>query len=125
VSDHYIEFGFQRSSCITCHATASISREIAVSPSGRPFTSLPNGQAKAVCSITPGEGDDLEGCKQLIGEDAFKPGTGTLLMERGVPDPKWFQKDGKPFYLQTDFVWSIPFRGKSEAGAPPSRCIWQ
>jgi hypothetical protein len=37
-------------------------------------------------------------------------------------DPNWFQKDGKPFYLQTDFVWSIPFRGRSEAAAPPSRC---
>ncbi|WP_144030580.1 hypothetical protein [Bradyrhizobium japonicum] len=122
VSDHYVEFGFQRSSCITCHATASISREIALSPSGRPFTSLPNGQAKAVCSITPGTGDDLDSCKQLIGKDAFKPGPDTLLVERGVPDPNWFQKDGKPFYLQTDFVWSIPFRGRSEAAAPPSRC---
>jgi hypothetical protein len=124
LSDHYVEFGFQRSSCITCHATASISREITVPPAGRPFTSLPNGQAKAVCSITPGEGDDLDFCKQQLGEDAFKPGTGTLVLERGVPDPKWFQKDGKPFYLQTDFVWSIPFRGRSEAAQPQSRCIW-
>src|SRR5262249_34307494 len=69
-SDPLNDFGLQRSSSITCHPTASISREIAVSSSGKPFTSLPQGQPKAVCSLTPGTGDDLDFCKNLIGKDA-------------------------------------------------------
>jgi hypothetical protein len=126
MSDHYIEFGFVRSSCMTCHATAAISREIVTPPPpGRPFTSMPRAQQKAVCAISPDlKGDDLEQCKAALGEDAYKPGTGTLLVERGVPDSRWFQRNGDSFYLQTDFVWSIPFRGRSETVPPPNRCIW-
>lgn len=128
LSDHYIEATFLRSSCMTCHATASISRVIVTPPPpGRPFTSMPNGegQTKSICALSPYlTGDDLKQCKAVLGEDAYKPGTGTLLVERGVPDFRWFQKDGNAFYLQTDFVWSIPFRGRSEAAPPPARCIW-
>lgn len=116
LSDHHLEFRFQRSSCITCHATA------AISPIGR----IPDAQFLALCSITPGF-PDLQitpaFCKEKIGEDAFKPGTDELRFERGVPNPHWFEKDGKPYYLQTDFVYSIK-RAKSEAAPPPSRCIW-
>ncbi|HZM90870.1 MAG TPA: hypothetical protein VFF31_30400, partial [Blastocatellia bacterium] len=43
LSDYYVEFGFQRSSCITCHANATIS----------PTSSMPLAQPKAVCSLTP------------------------------------------------------------------------
>ena len=116
LSDHYIEFGFQRSSCITCHATANIS----------PSTIMLNAQQRAICSLTPNLPDikfTVDYCKGIIGADAFKPGTDELRVERGVPDPRWFEKDGKPYYLQTDFVWSI-IRAKSETGAPPARCVW-
>jgi hypothetical protein len=123
LSDHYVEFGFVRSSCMTCHATATISGEIATSSSGRPFTSISDAQAKAVCAITPAN-VDIAKCKKLLGDSAFQAGTDKLIVERGVPDPAWFQKNGLPFYLQTDFVWSISFRGKSEAKPPPARCIW-
>lgn len=117
LSDHFVEFAFQRSSCITCHATATISQN----------TPLPAAQARALCAMTPtlpALGLDPVVCRGLIGEKAFETGTDKLLMERGVPDPEWFKKDGKPFYLQTDFVYSIPFRGKREASAPPARCLW-
>lgn len=126
LGDHYIEYGFVRSSCITCHATAAISREIWTSDVGRKFTSMPRAQQKAVCSITPDSGGGFDECskEEVIGTGAFRPGTKELSIERGVPDPVWFMKDGEQFYLQTDFVWSIPFRGRSEASAPPERCLW-
>ena len=117
LSDHYVEFGFQRSSCITCHATATIS----------PTNSMPRGQFKALCSLTPSLPDiglTIDACKSIIGEDAFKAGTNELRFERGVPNPVWFEDNGKPYYLQTDFVWSIRFRGKPETAPPPARCIW-
>lgn len=127
LGDQVVEFGFLRSSCMTCHANATISKEIWTSPAGRKFTSMPNGQPIALCAIEPkyADPDDPIGtCKKLIGEDAFKAGTDILLVERGVPDPVWFEKSGKPFYLQTDFVFSIPFRGRSETSPPPDRCRW-
>jgi hypothetical protein len=125
LSDHYVEFQFVRSSCITCHALATISSEIATSASGRKFTSIENAQAKAVCAITPDSpAVDPPTCKQLLGNDAFQPGTDKLVMQRGIPDPKWFHPDGKPPYLQTDFVWSISFRGRSETTPAPKRCMW-
>lgn len=80
LSDHYIEFGFQRSSCITCHAQANGS---------------PDGSLGPVQTINV-----------------------------GPPDPDPFLKNGKPFYIQTDFLWSIPFRARSETGEPPQRCAW-
>ena len=124
LSDHNVEFGFVRSSCITCHATATISREIWLSGTGRKFTSMPNGQQRAVCAMTPADGGGAKQCGPLLGDGAFQPGTEKLVMERGIPDPRWFERDRKPFYLQTDFVWSISFRGKSEAAPPPARCNW-
>ena len=117
LSDYYVENGFQRSSCITCHATATIS------PEGR----IPDGGRKALCSLTPNLPDfdlPLSLCRALLGDDAFKPGTDELRVERGAPDPHWFEKDGKPYYLQTDFVWSVPARAQQETVPPPGRCIW-
>jgi hypothetical protein len=125
LSDHYVEFDFLKTSCMTCHSTATISPEIETSDSGKKFTSLANGQALAICSIQPdAKKVGFDNCKKLLGDAAFKSGTNVLVTPRGVPDPIWFRKDGKPFYMQTDFVYSIPFRGKSEATAPPPRCIW-
>src|SRR5262249_38025274 len=104
LGDHNIEFTFVRSSCITFQATAAVSSETWTSQTGRKFTSMPQAQQKAVCSITPNDAGGVEACKQVIGADAFRPGTDTLVIERGIPDPKWFERDGKPFfYLQTDF----------------------
>ena len=112
LSDHYVEFGFQRSSCITCHATATISPDGSEGPN----------QPMSLCLLSP----DIIGepCKQMIGEHLFKPGTLELWHERGAPFAEWFEQNGSPFHLQTDFVWSIPFRARSESSPPPSRCIW-
>lgn len=93
LSDHYIEFGFQKSSCITCHATAHGSPDGTVGPT----------QPMALALLRDKTGDD----------------------ERGPPFPSWYLKDGKPFFMQTDFVYSIPFRARREMAAPPSRCLWQ
>jgi hypothetical protein len=115
LSDHYVEFGFQRSSCISCHATATISR---IGP-------IPDAQQRSVCALTPKMGGPIEKCKELLGENAFKPGTEQLVSERGPPDPAWFEVGGRRFH-QTDFLWSIPFRAYRvlEKGPPPSRCVW-
>ena len=118
LSDYYVEFGFQRSSCITCHATATIS----------PTSSMPGAQPRALCAITPDLPDAglaLATCQKILGQDAFIPGTNQLRIERGVPDPVWYEKNGKPYFLQTDFVWSITFRGRPEKSPPPARCIWE
>ena len=32
----------------------------------------------------------------------------------GLPDPAAFQKDGQIEFLQTDFLWSMAFRARSE-----------
>lgn len=116
LSDHYVEYNFTNSSCITCHATA------AISPKGL----LPNAQKKALCAMTlnvPDHGVTPTTCKNIIGLQSFKPGTDELVFERGVPDPSWFVEDGIQ-YIQTDFIWSI-LRGNKETVDPPQRCIWK
>ncbi|MCI0564467.1 MAG: hypothetical protein MN733_38845, partial [Nitrososphaera sp.] len=117
LSDQFVEFGFQRSSCISCHATANIA------PDGG-FVGL---QAKALCALNgsvPEIGLTVEACKQEIGAHLYRPGEDKLFDEYGTPYARWYKKDGKPFYLQTDFLWSITFRGRPETSPPPSRCIW-
>ncbi|CAG9226230.1 conserved exported hypothetical protein [Paraburkholderia sabiae] len=117
LSDFYVEFNFQRSSCMTCHATAATS-DTGPMPSGL-------GQTLALCSMAP---EQVKGgvvrCKQLLGESAFNANTGKLLVERGVPDPNWFKKNGLQYYQQTDFLYSMPFRAQDESAAPPARCVW-
>ena len=78
VSDHYIEFGFEKSSCMTCHANAN------------------------------GSPDGSKGPAQTLGI--------------GIPLPETFLKNGKPFFMQTDFVWSIPFRAKPSTKPLPTSC---
>ncbi|MDE4922903.1 hypothetical protein ACUXAV_005818 [Cupriavidus metallidurans] len=119
LSDYYVEYNFQKSSCMTCHATASISKE----------GSMPFAQKRALCAMTLSSSDpDLDvnpsSCRTLLGEQWFQQGKDQLLFERGTPDPSWFKKDGVSFYLQSDFVYSIPFRAKKEVSAPPARCVW-
>jgi hypothetical protein len=117
LSDHYVEFGFQRSSCITCHATA------AMSPTGP----MPSGLQRSLCALNgavPGLNLDAARCRRFIGSDAYRPGTDVLVSERGAPDPHWFEdSNGRPYYLQTDFVYAIPARAQNEQQPPPARCI--
>ena len=40
----------------------------------------------------------------------------------GIPDPDAFKKDGKLYFIQTDFLWSIPFRAKEEQKPPGAHC---
>jgi hypothetical protein len=47
------------------------------------------------------------------------------IIDIGPPPPDPFLKDGKRYYLPTDFVWSIPFRSRKEQQAAPARCIWK
>jgi hypothetical protein len=56
-----------------------------------------------------------------LGRLAVTPGRQRLLVgPLGVPNPKWFEDDyGRTRYLQTHFVWSIPFRALSTAVDPP------
>ncbi|GAB2177795.1 hypothetical protein DLREEDagr8_33530 [Dongia sp. agr-C8] len=85
LSDHYIEFGFQRSSCITCHAMA-------------------HGTAEGV-----------------NGQDFDDPTGPIQTIDVGVPSPSPFDS-AEHFYIQTDFLWSIPFRARAEKAAPPNHC---
>lgn len=123
LSDHYVEFGFQKSSCITCHATATIATTSAPRRVG-----MPAGQSRAVCLLDPNQPPFSEPavCKRWAGEHLFKPGTDELVEERGAPLPEWWFKDGKEAYFQTDFLYSIPFRAGQveEKGTPPDRCRW-
>lgn len=118
LSDYYVEYTFQNSSCITCHSTAAIS----------PVGPLPNGQRKALCAMTLNVPDkdfnvNTAACKELLGQASFKPNSDELLFERGTPDPSWFTDKGTE-YIQTDFAFSMPIRSKKEEAAPPKRCIW-
>lgn len=113
LSDHYVEFGFQRSSCITCHATATISSDGSAGPI----------QEMALCILSP----DILGadaCKAFVGEDLFVAGSNKLIMEHGTPLARWYEVDAKQVHFQTDFLWSLPFRARGETSPPPDRCKW-
>lgn len=103
LSDYYVEFGFQKSSCITCHSTASIARSSAPRRVGMPF-----GQSRAVCLLDPKQPPFSEPsfCKQWAGAHLFKPNSDDLIEERGSPLPEWWIKDGNVAYFQTDFLYS-------------------
>lgn len=141
LSDHHVEFGFQKSSCITCHATATIATTYRKDAS----TAMPAGQSRAVCLLGPNQPPFSEPalCRRFAGLHLFKIRTDAqgkpvldtqgnlqysddLIEERGSPLSEWFVINGKPTYFQTDFLYSIPFRaGKvDEAGNPPARCAW-
>jgi len=68
------------SSCLTCHAKATISDRINHSIADQPFL---------INSLQP-----------------------EFLL--GLPDPDVFQINGQMEYLQTDFLWSMPFRARGE-----------
>ena len=94
LSDHYIEFGFTKSSCITCHSQASSNlRRDPDDPSSE--RRYPDGPTQTIDVGTPDAKAyfDDEGMTRL----------------RVIP---------------TDFLWSIPFRVKPEVSPPPVRCSW-
>lgn len=97
LSDFYIEYEFTESSCITCHASAKGHPEPPRTADGK-LERSPSGRIVA----------------------ASQGPVQTLSL--GAPDAASFLKDGKPFYVQTDFLWSIPFRAREEQSPPPSRC---
>ena len=38
----------------------------------------------------------------------------------GAPDPAWYLgRDGRRIYMQTHFLWSLPFRALSRERSPP------
>lgn len=138
LSDHFVEFGFQKSSCISCHATATISTDF---PQGS-GNALSLAQQRSICLLDPSI-FQTGFCSRLVGEHFYKldldangkpklDGEGNLIRknelieERGTPVHDWFLKNGEEFYFQTDFLYSIPFRAGrvEEANAAPQRCMW-
>lgn len=95
------------SSCITCHARASVNHGVAV-------RGLPQEQ--------------LDGSKPLHLEFLQPPKS--LLNPRtgyaGAPDPDWFFQrhsgvgNGLPIVFQVDFLWQLPFQTKPRQGFNPS-----
>ncbi|WP_169977566.1 hypothetical protein [Tautonia rosea] len=94
LANSQIEHGFQqKSSCMTCHARATVGLR-----SARP--GLPRWQAHTLPL-------DL----------AIRP---VLDEAVGAPDPDWFVDDyNEPIFLQTHFLWSLPFRALSTEVRPP------
>lgn len=102
-----IERGFQQtSSCITCHARATVGL--------RTTTPLPDGRV-----ADPNLPNSLPTFVQVLSQP------GTLARVRvgavGTPDTRWFQDDrGATRYIQTDFIWALPFRVLSTKESPPA-----
>jgi hypothetical protein len=94
LANSQIEHGFQQtSSCMTCHARAAVGLR-----SQQP--DLPRWQANTM--------------------PVNLPPNPVVVGPLAAPNPKWFEDDyGRPRYLQTHFVWSIPFRAMSTTADPP------
>ncbi|GAA3086772.1 hypothetical protein GCM10010520_36550 [Rhizobium viscosum] len=117
LSDAHVEKGFVRSSCITCHSTAVISPDDTKSVAS---------QAAAMCILTPTVPEfdlDPKGCREIIGDKYFMKDD-KLVAERGAPLPEWYMKNDKLFFIQTDFLYSLPQRAQKEMNSPPKRCVW-
>lgn len=115
LSDAVVEKGFVTSSCITCHATATISAK---------GGGMPEGQQKAICLLSP-ETIGYDDCRKLIGDRYFVHDKDEIVSTRGAPLPEWYyDKSDKLTYLPMDFLYSIPQRAQVETSSPPVRCIW-
>lgn len=86
LSNPVIENGFQQSSCITCHARASI---------GTPFRAPDGTLSDRANTLSTGDPELGAPNETLFGAG---PGLAAQLVQ----------------YLQTDFIWSAPFRAKRE-----------
>lgn len=95
VANSQIEKGFQQtSSCITCHARATVGLRSS-DPRSSPVRtfSLPVFEARAPFAL------------------------GSI----GSPKSSWYVDEfSRPRFIQTDFLWSVPFRACSESETPPS-----
>ncbi len=96
-----IEHGFQMSSsCMTCHSRASAGLR-------RHRPDLNQFQPNTLPVFTPQFED---------GKIRFGP--------IGAPNPNWFRADESRLrYIQTDFVWVLPFRANSVNETPPTKPI--
>jgi hypothetical protein len=103
LANSQIEHGFQQSSsCITCHSRAAASLR-------RFRPDLPPCQPNTLPVFLSSMEDP-----QLDNEGAIRFGP------IGAPDPAWFRVDGaRNRYVQTDFLWTIPFRANSQFEIPP------
>jgi len=99
LSDPHIEDKFQKSSCITCHALATIGRK-------RPAT-----------GPIPPPANNI---------NFVEPSGVSVGMPIGTPNPNWFFEP-RGFrdrilhqdYVQLDFLWSMPFRASRKSSACP------
>jgi hypothetical protein len=55
---------------------------------------------------------------RLKGKDRGESQGPLQTTDVGIPDHDAFKKDGKLYFIQTDFLWSIPFRAKEEQKPP-------
>jgi hypothetical protein len=103
VSNPVIESGFQQSSCMTCHSYASSAARGATLPdSGSRIAKGARTQLglAGIRNIGSQAGDTgVPACARFFTPGGSKTGT--------CPDP-FEARD--PLYVQTDFLWSIPFR---------------
>jgi hypothetical protein len=95
LSNTLLERGFQQtSSCMTCHARASVGlRSQRAGAPGWQVNHLP----------------------------AFSATSPALVGPLGTPNPSWFLNEYlQPRYIQTDFIWSLSFRALSTKVDPPT-----
>ena len=103
LANSQIEHGFQQSSsCMTCHSRAVVGLRAA-----RP-------------DLSPCQPNTLPVFLQSTEEPALDNIQAIRYGPVGSPDPNWFHADGaRPRYIQTDFLWSIPFRALSKYEVVP------
>jgi hypothetical protein len=103
LANSQIEHGFQQSSsCITCHSRAVVGLR-----SSRP-------------DLNPCQPNTLPVFLYSTDEPGLDNVGGIRYGPVGAPDPSWFRVDGaRPRYIQTSFLWSIPFRALSKYEIPP------
>jgi hypothetical protein len=101
LSNPVVEATFQKSSCMTCHSYASSAADASAPRRG---TSLP--------LIVGAVGVRNAGSHQ---DDTGKPNCQRFYSPGGQPSQQCGDAFGSvdPIYLQTDFLWSIPFRAFS------------
>lgn len=95
VANPLIEKGFQQtSSCITCHARATVGLRAVDEPT------------------------QFRRLRTFIAGDLAPPSVQGAI---GTPDPKWYlDSNNSVQFSQTDFLWSLPFRALSTSTKPPA-----
>jgi hypothetical protein len=98
VANSQIEKGFQQtSSCITCHARATAGLR---------------------------SSDPLANPNRTYSLPVFEISTPFVIGSVGTPKMNWFVDEfSRPRFIQTDFLWSLPFRACSEKETPPTSVV--